>query len=86
MQENFILRNLFVLIVVAGDIGEVERAVPEVGIVRQFRRDLRVDQVRGKMEHRTDQRQKHAGHAFLVVPRWSNGSHMLQGNFYLINV
>lgn len=68
------------ILLCAGDIGEVERAVPEVGIVRQFRRDLRVDQVRGKMEYRIDQRQKYAGHAFLLVPRWSNGSHMLQGN------
>lgn len=73
--------SLLIVVVVAGDIGEVERAVPEIGIVRQFRRYLRLDQVRGKMEHRVDQRQKYARHAFLVVPRWPNGSHMLQGNF-----
>ncbi|XP_023289426.1 uncharacterized protein LOC111674207, partial [Orussus abietinus] len=61
-----------------GDPGKVERALSETGLVRQFGRDFRVDKVRRQMEHRADKRQKYAGHALFLVPRWTNGPDMLQ--------
>jgi len=60
----------------------MERALSETGLVRQFGRNLRVDQVRRTMEHRIDQRQKHTRHALFLVPRRPYGSHMLQGELY----
>lgn len=58
----------------------MERALPEAGLLRQFGDHFRMDQVRGKMEYRADQRQEYSSHSFFVVPRWSNGTHMLPGN------
>jgi hypothetical protein len=57
----------------------MERALSETGLVRQFGRNLRLDQVRRTMEHRIDQRQEHTRHALFLVPRRPHGSHMLQG-------
>lgn len=50
-----------------GDPSKMERALPEAGVLRQLGRDLRVDQVRGPLEHRAHQRPQHASHALLVV-------------------
>lgn len=47
--------------VFAGDAREMERAVPEAGDVRRHGSHLRVDQTRGPLVHRADQRQEQPG-------------------------
>lgn len=58
----------------------MERAIPKASVMRQHWRDIRVDQVRRPMEHRTDQRPEHASHALLLVSRRTHGAYLLPGN------
>lgn len=76
-KRNFCYNSTILLI---GYPREMERAVPEASVMRQFWRNLRMDQVRGTVEHRADQRPKHARHALLLVARWTDGAHLLPGN------
>lgn len=64
---------------VAGDTREMERALPEVGHMRLFGRNFRLDQIRRTMEYRINQRQEHTCYALFLVPRRTHGAHMLQG-------
>ena len=62
-----------------GDPGAMERALPEACLVRHLGDHLRVDQVRGPLVHRAHQRQEHASHLLLVVPRRQDGAYLLPG-------
>lgn len=57
----------------------MERAIPEASDVRQLGGDLCVDQVRGSLEHRADQRPQHSRHTLQLVTRRTHGPHMLSG-------
>ena len=62
-----------------GNYGQMERTLPEAGLLWLHWDHLRVDQVRGEVEHRAHQRQEHPGHVLRLVPRWEDGAHMLPG-------
>ena len=62
-----------------GNHGQMERALPETRLVRLDRDHLRVDQVRGAVEHRAHQRQEHPGDLLCLVTRREDGAHMLPG-------
>ena len=62
-----------------GNHGQMERALPETCLLRLNWDHLRVDQVRGAVEHRAHQRQEHPGDLVCLVPRRADGAHMLPG-------
>ena len=63
----------------SGNPGEMEWTLPKIGILRYLRDNFRLDQIRGTMEYRINQWQKHSSHLFLMVSWWQNGTHMLSG-------
>ena len=62
-----------------GNYGQMERALPEARLLWLHRDHLRVDQVRGEMEHRAHQRQEHPSYVLRLVPRREDGAYMLPG-------
>ena len=69
----------FLNIEIPGNVGELERTVSKIGFLRQFRHHFRMDQVRGKMVYRIDQRSKHASYLLFVVSRREDGTYLLSG-------
>ena len=62
-----------------GNHGQVERALPEARLLRLNWNHLRVDQVRGPVEHRAHQRQEHPRYLLCLVTRRQDGAHLLPG-------